>query len=294
MDSCNYTDGQVLCGDVCIYGGYGCFCGEEDQQLSLWSGESLYCCVNPSEDNKTQCDIESDGSGHCPQGTVLDKAEACNSTFCYNDYDASLVLGFDSHYRCGEVCVIAHRMCRGYSLCRDNSDVTICDKDMKCVKQLGEETDKSYLETDLSDQHFFCNYEFLRNEGEYNTISRKDETNLDILTKKVMIDYNTILECKNWDKFPGFMCGETCYVNYAWCREDLNEGCKTSEEEFSTSNKRLCTNTTFWENQICDFILEDGDILHKVSGGERCSGGMQHCSYPWYISANYFYEVGEG
>ena len=77
-----------------------------------------------------------------------------------------------------------------------------------------DDPDKTSMHSDLSDQHYFCNYEENQNSGKYNTITRMDETNLDILSKKVNIDYNSITECKgNESMTPGLTCGKSCILN---------------------------------------------------------------------------------
>ena len=145
------------------------------------------------------------------------------------------------------------------------------------------------MESDISDQHFYCNYEILRNNGEYDTITRVDETNLDIRRQKVRIDYTNLTQCLD-DEHPGLTCGERCWRNYAWCREDYSTLCDVPGGQFSTNNRALCGNTPFWLNQTCDRFYDDGD---KAALGLRCSGGTQHCINPWYLSGNYFYEVSE-
>ena len=71
-----------------------------------------------------------------PQGRILNKTDPCNG-FCFNDYSASLVLGFDSQFRCGDHCVPVRKMCRGYSQCEDNSDVTVCNENFSCLDYTG-------------------------------------------------------------------------------------------------------------------------------------------------------------
>ena len=73
------------------------------------------------------------------------------------------------------------------------------------------------MESGLSDQHFYCNYEQVRNNGEYDTITRVDETDLDIRRQKVRIDYTSLTQCQDDGVWPGLMCGEICWGNYGWC-----------------------------------------------------------------------------
>ena len=59
-------------------------------------------------------------------------------------------------------------------------------------------------------------------------------------------------------------------------------------EEFLTNDNELCRDSLFWLNKTCDRFYDSGD---KAALGKRCSGGAQHCIYPWYLSSNYYYEV---
>ena len=204
VDDCDYSasPSQTRCGDTCIDYNTNCICGEE--RLKLNNGPN-HCCVDPSPVNSQQCDIDSNGWGICPLGTVLNKTETCNG-HCYNDYSASEKIGRDSQFRCGNQCVPVWRMCRGYSQCEDGSDVAACDETLTCVADRGER-DRRQMESGLSDQHFYCNYADVRNNGEYDTITRVDETDLDIRRQKVRIDYSSLTQCLDDGVFPGLMCG---------------------------------------------------------------------------------------
>ena len=147
------------------------------------------------------------------------------------------------------------------------------------------------LESDLSDEHFYCSYSATNNDGKYDTITRKDEDDLDIRRQKVKIDYSSLTECYNNGVHPGLNCSGayfSCWRTYAWCRGDRSTSCDGSRGTFATNNQGLCANTTFWQNKTCEVFYEDGD---KATLGRRCSGGAQQCIYPWYLSSNYFYEV---
>ena len=144
-----------------------------------------------------------------------------------------------------------------------------------------------------SNKHFYCNYGELRNDGQYNTITREDETSLDIGSKKVRIDFSSLLTpCKSRSGQPGFWCGDTCVLNYNWCRDrdDRPVSCDVTGVQFTSNNRALCSNTTVWINQTCDKFYGDGD---KAALGRRCSGEVQMCTYPWYLSGNNNYEVSE-
>ena len=143
----------------------------------------------------------------------------------------------------------------------------------------------------LSDKHFYYNYEQVRNNGEYDTITRVDETDLDIRNQKVSINFTSLTECNSTSlRGPGLMCGDLCWRNAVWCRGDRSISCDVPGGKFTTDNKALCGNTTLWQNTTCDNFYPDGD---KAALGLRCSGGVQHCAYPWYLSGNYYYEVSE-
>ena len=186
VDDCNYyssTD-QTRCGDICIAANRNCICG--GQKLFTKAGPN-HCCVETSPINSQQC-IDSNGYGICLEGRVLNKTNTCNGR-CYNDYSASEQIGSDSYFRCGNQCVPVWRMCRGYSQCEDRSDVTACDRTLTCVFKKYSMYMKGYMKSGLSDQHFYCNYDDLKNNGKYDTINRVDETDLDIRRQKVRIDY---------------------------------------------------------------------------------------------------------
>ena len=109
--------------------------------------------------------------------------------------------------------------------------------------------------------------------------------------KKVRIDFSSLLTpCVNEDGDPGSWCGENCYRNYYWCLEGYSDSCNVPGGQFTTNNRALCGNKTVWINQTCEVFYADGD---KVALGLRCTGDAQHCSYPWYLSGNFYHEVSE-
>ena len=285
VDDCDYNVYQTRCGDLCMDYNHACICGGE--RLNTFSGLQ-HCCVDPSPDNITQCYIDSIGEGFCPQGSVLNKTEPCHG-YCFNEYYASEQIGYDSQFRCGDKCVTVWKMCRGYSGCEDSSDVAACNENLTCAHGRGGTV--RHLESDLSDEHFYCSYSETKNDGQYDTITREDEDDLDIRRQKVKIDYRSLTECNYDGVHPGLNCGSAvggCVRNYNWCRRDISIPCYSSEGTFATNNQGLSSNTTFWQNKTCDKFYYDGD---KATLGERCSGGAQHCIYPWYLSSNYYYEV---
>ena len=294
-DNCDYECGWVKCGDVCINGAVGkiCVCvtvwsggGEVEARLNLMD-DPYYCCVDHSPDNITKCSVDRDGFGHCPQGRLVNKKDTCNNQ-CYSDYKTSSVIGPWSRYRCGERCMYAGSMCLGYPLCPDLRDISECDEDLRCLKSPGFNPSKGVLVSDLSNGHYYCDDEHYHNDGKYDIVTRMDETDLNILSRKVQINYNSITECHNATEFnhPGLMCGEDCVLHQYWCLEGTSPSCGN----FSTNNKQLCANTTFWEGKTCDMFYNIG---YKAAVGRRCTGATQHCSYPWYTSSIYNYEVRE-
>ena len=123
----------MQCGDVCIHGGAGkkCYCGWERLDLVF---KPDYCCVDQSHDNRTQCSVDRDGHGHCPQGWVVNYLYTCNN-HCYNDYETSASVGLRSRYYCSDLdaCTLAKYMCYGYILCPNSREVSECDENLKCT-----------------------------------------------------------------------------------------------------------------------------------------------------------------
>ena len=121
VDDCDYYAkiSQTRCGDICIDFNSNCKCGGE---ILFTKSGPTHCCV---DDPPKQCNITSIGDGFCPQGRVLNKTKMCNNQ-CFNDYKASKYIGRDSHFHCGNnSCVPVYKMCRGYSMCEDSSDVGV-------------------------------------------------------------------------------------------------------------------------------------------------------------------------
>ena len=277
--NCNYTwPPQTRCGDTCIDHNARCICGGE--LLDTYRGPN-HCCV---DDSPEQCNITSKGRGNCPQGRVLNKTQTCNNQ-CFNDYTASEKIGYDSWFQCGNnSCVPVWKMCRGYSMCEDRSDVRACDETLTCAAGRGEEG-WSQMEAGLSNKHFYCKYGDLINDGQYNTITREDETDPDITENKVRIDFSSVVTPCKWRGYqPGFESGGLCWPNFNWCLGDWSYSFDVSGAQFTTNNRALCSNPTVWINKTCDDFYIDGD---KRSLGRRCSGEVQHCIYPWYLSSNY-------
>ena len=299
-ETCDQGCGWAQCGDVCIDAGNGewCYCGMLPmEKISLYHGENNFCCVESDKDKHYRQCLDDFGYGNCPQGKTTSKTDTCNN-HCFNDYETSLVVGLRSNYRCGDHhCVQAHLMCQGYPLCPDSRDAAECHEGLKCIQGRGITHKIGSLVSDLSGGHKYCNYDSTHNDGEYDTITREDEFDLDILSNKVYVNYTSIQKCnsrvpliygKNHYR-PGLMCGAMCLRYSDWCRKDKSPiSCSKYNFNFTTENKQLCGNTTFWKGKTCDLFSVGG---RKIAFGKRCTGSAQHCSYPWYTSSIYHYEV---
>ena len=118
-------------------------------------------------------------------------------------------------------------------------DVSECDENLKCAVFPRTSSNKGVLVSDLTSGHYSCYYGITYNDGQYETIAREDETDLDILSRKVQIKYTSITECNTTDSnTPGLMCGETCLQQSSWCWENTGSSC--GKYNFSTNNKQLC------------------------------------------------------
>ena len=232
------------------------------------------------------------GDGNCTLGRVMKKTETCNN-HCFNDYTTSEKIGKFSLFNCGNTCVPAWKMGRGYSMCEDKSDVKACNETLKCVLwRGGKNTYRQQMVTTLSNNHSYCNYGDFKNDGKYDTITRMDETYLDIGRQKLRIDISSSVTPCPYYNIQGFMCGKLCVGNYRWCRGDMNlaSSCEIPGATFTTNNRALCGNPTVWINKTCE-LFYSGSPKKKASLGRRCAGEVQRCYYPWYISSNFNYEV---
>ena len=99
----------------------------------------------------------------------------------------------------------------------------------------------------------------------------------------------TIAECKNTDLNPGLLCefgdgyGADCFENYNWCLDDweyISLCIDDLGEKFWTNDTELCRDSLFWINKTCDTFYNG----RRTALGQRCSGEVQHCIYPWYLS----------
>ena len=194
-DTCDFS-WQHKCGDVCIDRTKNCEC--TDQVLNIEQKGDGHCCVPPS--TTAQCHLDEEyGHGVCPGGTTLSLGVQCNGQ-CYNQYSQeanSSSLSFRSMYRCdnGE-CVSASSMCSGYSWCEDKSDLRACNQELTCV-YVSTGFTLSTITSDLVDGHSFCVYSNARNDGQYHTISREDEDNLDIVSTSASLNYTKLGHCND-------------------------------------------------------------------------------------------------
>ena len=289
-DTCDYTK-QHKCGDLCIDRRRYCGCG--DQVFSMKGFK--HCCVPPS--TTAQCHLDGYDNGVCPRGTTLGNTQQCNGQ-CYNQYSQELntsALSTRSMYQCDNGdCRTASTICRGYARCRDKSDLRACNSELTCVSinGVGHVSKVSTINSDLVDGHSLCLYSKDRNEGQYDSITREDEDNLDIVsTSRVSLDYTKLEHCNDSQGNPGIMCGSRtgCAPNYFWCKFGASSQCHAGDQVLTTDHPGLCRNSTFWRDVSCTLHFYDGEI---VARGLRCTGAMQHCYYPWYVTSNNFYEAG--
>ena len=289
-EDCDYTT-QSFCGDVCIEFGSNCICGD-GQQFRIGI-EYEYCCLEEKLSEK-QCYVGNWKWGYCKSGRTMPRSETCNS-HCYNEYTGNKTsLGPYANFKCksNDQCVPVRNLCNGVYYCPDKSDVEICNSDIQCASTSAGFT-KYDIHSTIVTQHSECGYHDLDNDGEYDTISRRDETNLNVVTQTGRnIDYTTLQNCTDKNGLSGLTCDGIsggCLPNYLWCRNDRPGSCNNNS--FSTNDKSLCGNTTFWRTQSCD-IINSGEGGVTYGFGQRCSGAVQHCFYTWYSTENIFYEVG--
>ena len=85
------------------------------------------------------------------------------------------------------------------------------------------------------------------------------------------------------------MCGNQCDSYYIWCKQGTSDQSDDGVQAFNTQDPGLCRNSTFWREVPCTRYYPTGDIAAK---GLRCTGALQNCIYPWYLTSNYHYEAG--
>ena len=277
---CSWKKGEAICGDTCISSKEKCECGDENKFIV----KHKYCCVNEySEERSSVCTQVSKFAkrdGKCREGMTLNMTEACHGS-CYNDYrnDAQSLSYDTARYKCraGD-CELVLRMCRGYPACSDGSDVEECGPDLKCGW-----SPAGHIVERLPGGHHYCHYKDWDNNNVYNTIGRTDE-NANVSNKKADINYESMVKChvqgsqKNIKE--GLKCGNKCVPQADWCRDKKIDLCIiNSTSGFSTNDPRLCGNHIFWKNQPCKWTAPNGETTLV---GQRCTGAIQHCYFPWY------------
>ena len=99
-DTCDYTRGNVTCGDQCILWGDNCHCGSSDTFRPYLADQ--YCCLS-SRGSCTRTPGRYSEDGVCNEGRTLSMTSPCNDTNtamrCYNEYTNSQHIGLKSHFR---------------------------------------------------------------------------------------------------------------------------------------------------------------------------------------------------
>ena len=287
QEDCDFTK-EHSCGDVCPPFSKSCICGS---RKFLLGRNYLHCCIPPS--NTTQCHKNNRGEGVCPGGRAISRSRPCNGK-CYNQYSQegnTSSFNIRSGYKCDNgQCVDARYMCRGYSSCDDKTDLRACNPNITCVFVRGGVSKVYTVNSDLVDGHSKCVSTNDHNDGKYNSVTREDETNLDIVsTSVVTLDYSKLLHCNDSYNNSGVMCGNKCKIRKHWCKTATYGPCVVGDQSFTTRDPALCRNSTFWSEVSCNRY---SSTRRHVSYGIRCSGSLQHCIYPWYVTNNWFYEAG--
>ena len=263
---CQADDGITwLCGDIRISKDSPCVCG--GQQLSWYPDfykHNKWCCPSLLG----QCIFQTSGSGLCSNASVQVGANAgCDGDICYNREYVSC--------KTGEQCVDKNKICQGFTICRDGSDVEYCKEDDVCIGTSYDSKDHQKCPGILPSGHVQCfNPEKDIDNEKFDCYSRQDEA----FTKEpeTVVDFNSLKTCNLGD---GLQCGSKCLLNYSWCRSDRSTSCST----FSSDNRILCKNATFWSDLDCNYH-QFGGVAHF---GHRCKGGLQHCFYPAYQRWDY-------
>ena len=288
VDDCDYANYEQLCGDVCIGVGASCTCGDGGNSNVA---EFKYCCLDHNKTPGKQCEVDAEGNGYCYSGISKKMKHPCNNK-CYNDYSVNNTsIGHYARFKCktNDACVEVQNICHGVAQCPDKSDVDVCNSKIKCLNFRTGGFTKYDIQSTLINEHFECGYHDFDNDGRYDTLTRRDETNLNIVTQTGHINYTTLQNCTaHLDfRFPGLTCDDHggCTPNFAWCRNDLKGSC--DHHSFSVYDKTLCGNSTFWRTQDCNHYADN----LVLSIGQRCTGSQQHCYHPWYLTVNFYYEV---
>ena len=187
-------------------------------------------------------------------------------------------------------------MCQGYSRCADGSDVQTCNQNFTCAKGL-DGWQKNNLETGLVHGHTYCTYNDDDNNRMYDSISRQDESDLNIVSSFGSINFDDLKSCNAGRQCTGrsvqksgtgLLCGSSCVYNYRWCQSWSPKLCKLGDVQFSRNDVHLCANSTVWKDKSCNNTINN----EVIQVGKRCSGKWQQCIYPWYLSKHFYYEEG--
>ena len=306
-DHCDFSANQVICGDKCVDLYYdNCACGDTNLTHGDIFRDGKHCCIDP-HCTMTKSDYENDldrndqvfnaiGSDSYVNNTtkcfeVKARNEACNGR-CINDYKYSdpRNLGYaTASFYCPEpqeLCTKVVDLCRGVSWCQD--DVRICNKQLRCPTGYFESgfTYFDYVSTATMKNHTYCNYTEKFHDGSFDFIDRSDESFEIQFGSRVSekIAYETMKKCNDsFGNWIGLMCGHQCLEFRQWC---LNTDIYTRQNcgTFYSDNSILCKNSTFWRSVPCDIYhyLKNSFGYNLSYKGIRCSGKIQHCSFPWY------------
>ena len=281
-DTCRYTDWKVRCGDQCIRESADCQCGNET--FRPWDTDQ-YCCLPPGGSCTSDW-----RNATCNEGRTLSMSSRCENTnrylTCHNTYQDSQVLGHQSHFRCPHTCVSLDEMCRGLDWCPE--EVEVCgDPELRCPAAYSiSDTTKRNIPTSAGSAHYYCSIAKHINNGQYDSIDRSDEKQLETEGSALDIDISSFKPCNvSYNNNPGVMCATSwtdCLESGWWCNEASPGQCNTRSGQISTSDSRLCSNPEVWRNVSCNTYFSDGRVEYY---GSRCTSNMA-CVYPWYTNYN--------
>lgn len=224
-DTCEET----RCGDKCLQYLSHCICGQS--QILFRRFRNQYCCI-PSDEN-CKIKIEKQDIGllgtsivNCSQGEKIPMSSHCKNTQrslqCYNSYQDSLGIGYDSHFTCPHTCVSVHNdMCRGVNWCED--DVKMCGPQLRCAEDEDYKV-KLQLSTNVTPDHYYCVKigvsgslsATIHNNGLFDSFDRSDETLANVTEgTSYDIDPDQFGECSfgdgglgtGLDNYTGMICG---------------------------------------------------------------------------------------
>ena len=278
-DICDYWRGTGMCGDQCT-NAY-CQCGSDK---FVPDSDDEHCC------GESCTLVERYGGyrdGNCSEGRKLSKSSPCNTTIgmqCYNSYQHSKYIGYDSHYTCPDTCVPWESMCRGVSHCE--GDHQVCGPDLRCPRGYVDADEglwinatKHNISSYLVPGHHYCVGDYKTNDGKFDTIDRSDETQVRAAKSPLDLNITSFKQCNDSHNYLGVMCGTNCMMNSLWCRDDYSAACNTGSGEVKTNDAALCQHPGVWADVPCSDYYDDGRVQRY---GLRCSGQKMRCVYPWY------------